>query len=362
MLKMEKGSFTSLIVLILSIFVLSACGNSESSNTSNTNGDSKAKKTYELSVNNFYSATDPWVNGVYEPWKKFVEQKTNGRIKVNITHSSTLGTANNALKDIQGGVYDLAYIAPSLHADTELFPLTIGTLPFAIPNAEVGTRVMEKFAKTYGEFNNFIPLGMITSDPYMLYSRNSVKKIEDVKNRKYRITGKNDAILYEAWGVTPVSIPIADVYESIQKTTIDGLFFSAVGGVGGKYYEVAPNLLNLPFMVQPLSFGLNKGFYDQLPQDLQKMMKEELAPKLVELFVGTYTSGVDNAMEEFKKQTEGKGGITKLSPEEEKKFKAPAKKSWDLWVEEANKKGYPGAEMMAEFKKLLKEEGIDVSF
>jgi TRAP-type transport system periplasmic protein len=359
---MKKMSFKDVVVFIISIIVLTGCAGSQTTNSGTANGDSKSGKTFELSVNNFYASTDPWVYGVYEPWKKFVEEKTDGRIKINITHSSTLGTATNALKDIQGGVYDVAYVAPSLHADTELFPLTIGTLPFAIPNAEVGTRVMETFAQKYGQFNNYIHLGMIASDPYMLFTRDPVEEISDVKNNKYRITGKNDAILYEEWGVTPVSIPISDVYESIQKTTIDGLFFSAVGGVGGKYFEVAPNLLDLPFMVQPLSFGLNKGFYDQLPDDLKTMMKEELAPKLVELFVQTYTTGVDEAINEFKKQTEGKGGVTVLSQEDAKQFKAPAEESWDKWVEEATEKGYPGEEMMEEFKKLLQEEGIEIPF
>lgn len=358
--------YGSTSLLITSIFLLTGCTGGQTSNAvegqEGTKNTDSSEKVYELTVNNYYGSNDPWVYGVYEPWKQYVDEKTNGRIEVHISHGSTLGAADAALKDIQGGVYDLSYVAPSLHADTELYPLTIGTLPFAFPNAEVGTRVMEKFAQKYGEFNDYVHIGMITSDPYLLFSRDPVNSVDDIKNKKYRITGKNDAILYEAWGVTPVSVPIADVYESIQKTTIDGLFFSPIGGMGSKFYEVAPNLLDLPFMVQPLSFGLNQVFYEQLPEDLKNLMDEDLGPKLVELFVQTYTGEVENAKNEINKLTEGKGGITTLSPEEEQKFTAPAKDSWEFWVKEANEKGYPGDQMMADFKELLKEEGIEVPY
>src|SRR5690606_5176132 len=116
------------------------------------------------------------------------------------------------------------------------------------------------------------------------------------------------------------------------------------------------------FNVQPLAFGLNKSFYDQLPVDLQEMMDGEISEQLIELFVDTYTNELDKSISQFKEYTEGKGGLSKLPAEEEAKFKAPAEESWKQWVEEANEKGYPGEEMMEEFKALLKEEGIEIPF
>lgn len=366
MYKNKKGLFVPIGLFLLSMAYLVGCSGNQSTNRGEMQDEAKSQNTseeiYELAVNNFYPSTHPWAYGIYEPWKKFVEERTNGRIVVNLNHAGTLGTVDTALSDIQAGLYDLSYIAPSLHPDTELFPLTIGTLPFALPESAAGTRVMQKFSKKYGEFEGYKYLGTASSDPFMLFSREPIRKTEDTQGKKYNITGKNDQILIEGWGAIPVSVPRPDMYEAIQKRTVDGALNSAVAGVGSKFYEVAPYLLDVGLMAQPIVLAMNQAFYDQLPEDLKQIFDEELGPKLIELFVETYTNEVDVALKEFTKQTDGKGEITTLSPEEESKLKAPAKEVWNIWVEEANRKGYAGEEMLNDFKKFLQEEGIDNPF
>src|SRR5699024_33549 len=109
--------------------------------SSDANGDTQQEDVVELEVNNTKPSSHHWAYNVYEPWKEFVEEKTDGRIKVNVYHGATLGTDSTAYEDITAGVYDVGLVAMSIYYDSVLFPLTIGNLPFALPDVESSSKV-----------------------------------------------------------------------------------------------------------------------------------------------------------------------------------------------------------------------------
>ncbi len=92
------------------------------------------------------------------------------------------------------------------------------------------------------------------------------------------------------------------------------------------------------------------------------MFDDDLGPELSKLLTETHTKELDNAYKELATLVEGRGEIIELTNDELKGFKAPAKLVWDDWVKEANKKGYPGDQMMADFKEMLKAEGVELPF
>jgi len=62
----------------------------------------------------------------------------------------------------------------------------------------------------------------------------------------------------------------------------------------------------------------------------------------------------------LKKAVEGKGEFIVLSEEEIAQFSAYAPDIWRTWAERTNQKGYPGDEMLNDFIRFAKEEGIKV--
>src|SRR5699024_8319307 len=124
-------------------------------------------------VNSIFASVNYYVPDAVEPWAKLVEEKSEGRIKVNLHHGSVLGSPTSMWQDIQGGVYDVGiYAAPTYFTETELFPLSIGDLPLAFPDVASASNVMTKFAQKYGEEANekAILMGIPTSDPTVLFS------------------------------------------------------------------------------------------------------------------------------------------------------------------------------------------------
>ncbi|OUM88891.1 MAG: hypothetical protein BAA01_16435 [Bacillus thermozeamaize] len=355
------------ILLIVFALVLAGCGGAKPSSTgANDEGQDRvaghSSEVFELNVGNWAPSTHHYVYNVLEPWKKHVEEKTNGRIKVNLYHGATLGAAKSVWEDVKGGVYDVGLVPVSYYYDSDLFPYTIGNLPFAFPDSISAVKVVSKMGEKYAKdaFNDVVLMGLVFSDPYDLFSTKPIRKAEDVKKAKFRTQGKSESELIKSLGATPVSVSVTETYEALQKKTLDMTFYSPIGGVGNKFYEVAPYITKIGVSVTPLIAVMNKGFYDKLPDDLKRMFDEDFNKKLVDLYNESYVKEREQSYRELEKLVEGKGEVITLTPEELKEFKRHAKAQWDRWVEDANKKGYEGEEMMNDFKKLLQEEGLEL--
>lgn len=327
-----------------------------------------AQEPIQLEFNNWTASTGAVAVGAFEPWKKLVEEKTKGRVKVNLYHGAILGGSKAVLDDVKGGVYHVGYAIPAYYYDTAYFRLLVGELPFALPGAIEGTKVMSEFVEKYGKdtFNKLgvKNMGVTVSDPYVLITTKPVRKLEDMKGLRIRVAGKAWVPVAKEWGAAPTPIQPEEAYTALEHGTIDAVHYSLTGSLGWKYEEVAPYVtrLNSPTIV--INFIMNNAFYEKLPADLKKLFDEELNPALVNMFVNVAERGVPDALAKMSAlfKAKGKGEIITLSPEEKAKFVAPTKPTWDAWVKEANKRGLPGEAIMADYKAILKKNGIIIPF
>lgn len=318
-----------------------------------------------MNVSNFNPSTHHYAYNVLDPWKKLVEEKSEGRIKVNLYHGGTLGKSSSVVEDVGGGLADVGLAVATYYYDTEFFPYTIGNLPFAFPDSASASKVLTAFGEKYAmdAYEDVHYLGYATStDAYDLFSTKPIKSVKDLKGLKMRVQGKGDTEVVKNWGAVPVSLPLEEFYEAMQKGTLDTGFYTPIGAVGNKYYEVGPYITQMGITVTPLIPIMNNDFYDKLPDDLKKLFDEEFGPRLGELFTESYTKELETAYEKLKSEVDGKGEFITLSPEEMKEFRGSAKSVWEDWVKDANDMGYPGEEMMAEFKKMLEAEGLELPF
>lgn len=348
-------------MLSISLALL-GCGNSANKTSSEKNS---GEEVYKLSFNVQIPATHKFHTDVVKPWADLVEKETNGRVQIEIYNSGALGTLATAYDDIKGGVYDIGYVSPGLHLDSNLYPLTIGDLPFGITDSGVKARVLGKLKDKYMKdaFNESTLLSISSTDSYQLYSKEPVESIADVKDNKIIVQGAERIETVKGWDAVPVSLGLEQIYESLEKDTVDQTTYTSVGALGLKLYEVAPYLTKIDLGATTLVFLLNSNSLKKMPDDLQKLFVEELGPKLGEMTGEMYKNQADSAMKEYGEQVKSQGGkVITLDGAKLKEFKKPSKKIWDAWAEEGNKKGYPGNEILEEFKTLIKDEGGALPF
>jgi len=354
-----KKKFYSLLSLpFAAALALAGCSSDDPSVSATKDG------VIELDINNWTSSTHHYAYNVYEPWSELVEEKTDGRVKVNIYHGSALGKSSSVYQDVSGGLYDVGLIVANYFYDTGFFPYTVGNLPFAFEGSEEAANVLSEFGEKYAkeDLSDIKVLPATSTDGYDLFSTKPIKTVEDLKNKKMRVNGKSEIALVESLGAVPVSLSTEDTYEGLQKSTIDTSFYTPIGAAGLKYFEPAPYVTKLGVSVTPVIPIMNKEFYESLPEDLKTIFDEELNPRLTEMFTESYEKELEASYEVLEKEVADRGEVITLADEELAKFKGMAEKSWKAWIADANDKGYPGEEMAEELFKMLEEAGYPAPY
>lgn len=354
------------IAFLIVFLAIAGCSSSDTGGeeTGGDDGDSTAANTsvepIEIVLGTFFSPNDPFIDHVFNPWVELVEEKTNGRVKVESFHGGQLGSLTTALQDIAGGVYDVGFISAIVSEDTEVYPFAISSLPFAFPDAQTGHNVMNKFFEKYKDPQEVIYLGIAMADQYVIWSTSPIRTVEDLKGKKVRGASEMQVELIKKYGATPVSIPQEDLYESLQRGTVDAAIYTMTGGANFKLQEAAPYITKLPITSTAMIPAMNKDAFNKLPDDLKTLFEEELGPALAQLFTDHCQNYPLELEEILRQEVEGRGEFIALSEEEIAQFSAYAEDIWYTWAEKTNGKGYPGDEMLNDFISFAKEEGIRV--
>jgi TRAP-type C4-dicarboxylate transport system substrate-binding protein len=81
--------------------------------------------------------------------------------------------------------------------------------------------------------------------------------------------------MYRAWGASPNAIPTTEVLTALQNGTVDGYDQSTLYTVAASWYKSTKYFTISAHIYQPAAISFNKGWYDSLPQDLQKIIVEQ---------------------------------------------------------------------------------------
>ncbi len=310
-----------------------------------------------LKLNNPWPPTHHGAVRVYDPWAKFVNEKTNGRVQIRNFHGGSLSKARDVWEGTLGGMWDIAVWIPTYKYDSFIGSL-IAELPFVFPDHVTAIKIMRPFIDkwTKDEFKDIKIASFSCTDLYALWTKKKITKIEDFKGLKLRVAGRGWQHVLAAWGATPVSLSPGDMYMGLERGTVDGLVYSITGGAGMRLQEVSPYVIQLNAQCILVNIVMNKNSWNKLPKDIQTIFDNVLFPELDRLGVNTYSIGVKEVWDELEK--EGKT----VYPSEQMKsdLRKSAQPVWDEWIKKATEKGYPAAEMVADLKQRLKAAGVKI--
>lgn len=233
---------------------------------------------YKFIVSN---VSHPVLKGVYtgfairdELWKR-----TKGQMYLDYKPFSMLGGEVEVLNQLQMGA--IQGMAVSSVASTNLGPrFGLVNLPFLINSFEK----LEKFVNSGKLFDHFLMSmdhqGIMAVDiasygNYGWATTVPVRTIADAKKVKFRIAeAAVNKLSYEAWGFNPVVMPWPDVPVSLKTGVITGLDHTLTVCSITKKFEVAKYFTELNYAQGLFIWLFNKGWYNKLPGDLQKILVE----------------------------------------------------------------------------------------
>ena len=147
-------------------------------------------------------------------------------------------------------------------------------LPFLFSTPQVASLVVEelypRFFKAEYERMGVYLAHCDSTSPYNILSRTPVRRLEDLRGLKIRVTGGLTADIYRELGAVPVSIAAAEIYPAFQRGILDAVTLSLADMVAYRLQEIARFYTVGDINVVVLQYCLNRRTFDALPGDLQE--------------------------------------------------------------------------------------------
>ena len=297
----------------------------------------------ELKVANYFPAPPPQ-SSLLEEFCLELEERTDGRVKVDYFPGGTLLGPTAMFDGVLDGVADIGY--SHVYYTPGRMPVTeCAGLPLGYPSAWVASQALNDFYMEYkpAEFNDVVVLWMNTSTPSAIATSDvPIRALEDLQGLTIRAPGLAGEVM-KALGGTPADNPMPEVYDAIAKGTLDGESSNYETLNAFKFAEVCNYTTSIWQITHPYPFYLvmNKDSYAKLPPDIKEIF-DNLVGEYKERFILMWNS-ID-----FVGQAagirEGVEFIT-LSDTEVAKFEAAVEPVIDDYIAAMVEKGFNEAEV-----------------
>lgn len=279
-------------------------------------------ETITLKISNFLPSSHPTHTDFIAPWAKQLEEKTGGKVKVEIYPAgSAFGHVAKQLDQVKAGVVDIAHGLTGIPRGR--LPRTlIMDMPFLVKTSDAASKTLWDLyqdGEIAPEYKGLKVLALHAHNAGLIHTRDKqVKTMEDIKGLRLRTPSQAISMMIESLGGTPVGLPPTQVYENLQKGVIDGNVFPYEPVHSFKLHEVLNYHLDAKAYTTSFYFVMNEKKYNSLPADVQKAIDEISGQVLVNKF-GPWWSAWD---EMGKKDIAAKGSVvSELSDAERDKWR-----------------------------------------
>jgi len=211
---------------------------------------------------------------------ELLEQKTDGKYKVNLFLNGQLGSEQDTVNDAAIGTLDFSILASNNLAP---FTPTLGmlSLPYLFNNVEEAEKVVtgpigeELIENTVRDAGVRI-LGWTFSGYRVIYnSKKPIVKIDDMKDVVVPVP-KNEIMMdtYKSWGNNPTPMAWAETFTALQQRVVDGQDTPYITIYAMKFPEVQKYITELSylFLLEPLI--ISESLYQEQSDEMKKTLVE----------------------------------------------------------------------------------------
>lgn len=264
----------------------------------------------------------PTTQAAYK-FAELVEEKTNGRIHIDVYHGGQLGDEKAVIEQLQFGAIDFTRVSISPLSEFEK-SLNVLQLPYLykdesqmwrVLDGSIGQRFLDSMEK-----NNLVGLSWFDAGARNFYnSKRPVTKLEDLRGLKIRVQESQLMMgMISALGANPTPMPYGEVYSGLQTGVIDGAENNWPSYDSVSHYEVAKYYVLDEHTRVPEMQLVSKSTWDKFSDEDKAIIKEcAQESALLERELWKAKEGTSEA-----KVRAAGCVITELEPGEKEKFQA----------------------------------------
>jgi TRAP-type mannitol/chloroaromatic compound transport system substrate-binding protein len=223
-----------------------------------------------------------------------VDRMSDGRLTITIDSSNKHKSPFGILDMVKAGQYDMGHSASYYWKGKDPNALFFTTMPFGMTAPEQyawfyyggGLELMEEAYARHGVLS--FPGGN-TGNQMGGWFRKEINSVEDLQGLKIRIPGFAGEILAKL-GAKPINIPSGELYTALERNTIDALEWVGPGlDFRMGFHKIAPYYYTgWHEPASELQFLINRRSWDQLPSDLQEILRIAMRAAAYDMYARSY--------------------------------------------------------------------------
>ena len=236
----------------------------------------QADEAYVLKFATLAPQGSTWMN-IITDWANAVEKQSQGRLKFKLYGGGVSGDEPDVLRKIRFG--QLHGAAMTGHGIGYIYsPARVLEIPFLFRSYDevdyVRAQLMPEIREGFHQ-NGFELLGWMEVGFIQLFSRAPIYSIDDMKKRRIWLW-QGDPLgtaFFAASGLSPVPLPITEVFTSLSTGLIDTAIAPPLGAIALQWFTKTPYMTNIPVMDGIGGLIVSRKFFDGLPKDLQQLLR-----------------------------------------------------------------------------------------
>ena len=291
-------------------------------------------------------------------WGSELEKRCQGLVNIDYYFAQALVKTMDSLPAVSSGIADVQFVAEGYFPSQ--LPLLGGLhLLYQTESGWVMGKGQAEMCESFEPFqkmmrnSNIIPAIYVPATEVVIASVKPIRKLEDLKGKKVRAMGLMNKAM-KMLGATPVAMPLPEVYESLERGTLDvitGIPYHLV--VAFKLHEVAKYIVG-PHMgcYATGAYYMNRDVWSNLPDQMKKAI-EDLRAEHLDVYIEMTNKLHQKTTEALRA---GECDIYSLPQNEVQRWRDKlVPKIYDDWKDEMKKKDLPGKEVLEAYQKLIKK-------
>jgi TRAP-type C4-dicarboxylate transport system substrate-binding protein len=290
---------------------------------------------------------------IVTPLAERITKDSNGTVEVKLFPGPTLGAFPVIYDRLMNGVTDMTF--GLLGPISSQYPQTmVASLPFETPNATIGSRALWSVLSSgliAGEWHAVKPLAMVVFPNAGFHARKPIATLDDVRGLKFSVQSRIAAGAVERLGGAPITLAVTDLYQSLQRGTIDVVTIGWPATSSYKVFEVGSNHLTVPIGPEVTYLAMNKDSFAKLPADGKAAVDKNIGDAF-QKYLGGVLDDVDDKESHAIGAMPGQS-ITQLKPDEEARWRARVTPVAEQWASTTPE----GAKVLAAYREAIAKMG-----
>jgi TRAP-type transport system periplasmic protein len=247
-------------------------------------------------------------------FKEVLEQKAQGKVKVQVFPSSQLGSIKDMIEGLRIGTVQVVVDAPSRLA--VYTPLgDIFKLPYLVETRVQGEKawaspVGQKLLADMAEKSGILVASVAWRGARQITSNREVRTPADMAGLKIRVPPYDLPVeTFKALGANPTPMDFGEVYLALRQGIIDAQENPMSTNWSNRFHEVTKFLVLTGHVKDFAGFMVGRDFFNKLPTDVQAAVRE--AGAAASKVIGDYVDAEDDG---FVKNF-AKAGVKVIEPD-----------------------------------------------